>query len=107
MPLPGGYEAEAWRLVRKALGPERQPEQLFTGKGCPACAHSGYQGRSGIYEFLVVDDAIRPLILQRADASTMRQEAVAQGMETMAANGWHKVAQGLTTAGEVSIVTQE
>jgi general secretion pathway protein E len=102
-PLPGGHGAEAWRLVRNALG----PEQLFTGQGCPACAHSGYQGRSGIYEFLIVDDAIRPLILQRADASTMRQEAVAQGMQTMAANGWHKVAEGLTTAEEVLRVTQE
>jgi general secretion pathway protein E len=106
-PLPGGHGAEAWRLVRNALGPEQQPEQLFTGQGCPACAHSGYQGRSGIYEFLIVDDAIRPLILQRADASTMRQEAVAQGMQTMAANGWHKVAEGLTTAEEVLRVTQE
>ena len=106
-PLPGGHEAEEWRLVRNALGPEQQPEQLFTGRGCPACAHSGYQGRSGIYEFLAVDDAIRPLILQRADASTMRQEAMAQGMQTMAANGWNKVAQGLTTAEEVLRVTQE
>ncbi len=106
-PLPGGSDAEEWRLVRNALGPEKQPEQLFTGQGCPACAHTGYQGRSGIYEFLVVDDAIRPLILQRADASTMRQEAVAQGMQTMAANGWNKVAQGLTTVEEVLRVTQE
>jgi general secretion pathway protein E len=107
MPLPGGDDAEEWRLVRNALGPGKQPEQLFTGQGCPACAQTGYQGRSGIYEFLVVDDAIRPLILQRADASTMRQEAIAQGMQTMAANGWSKVAQGLTTAEEVLRVTQE
>jgi general secretion pathway protein E len=106
-PLPGGYEAEEWRLVRNALGPERQPEQLFTGQGCPACAQTGYQGRSGIYEFLVVNEGIRPLILQRADANTLRQQAIDQGMQTMAANGWDKVAQGLTTAQEVLRVTQE
>ena len=107
MPLPGGYEAEEWRLVRNALGPENQPEQLFTGRGCPACAQTGYQGRSGIYEFLVVNEGIRPLILQRADANTLRQQAIDQGMQTMAANGWGKVAQGLTTAQEVLRVTQE
>jgi general secretion pathway protein E len=106
-PLPGGYEAEEWRLVRNALGPEKQPEQLFTGQGCPACAQTGYQGRSGIYEFLIVNDGIRPLILQRADANTLRQRAIDQGMQTMAANGWDKVAQGLTTAQEVLRVTQE
>jgi general secretion pathway protein E len=107
MPLPGGYDAEEWRLVRNALGPEKQPEQLFTGQGCPACAQTGYQGRSGIYEFLIVNDGIRPLILQRADANTLRQRAIDQGMQTMAANGWDKVAQGLTTAQEVLRVTQE
>jgi general secretion pathway protein E len=106
-PLPGGYEAEEWRLVRNALDPEKQPEQLFTGQGCPACAQTGYQGRSGIYEFLIVNEGIRPLILQRADANTLRQRAIEQGMQTMAANGWDKVAQGLTTAQEVLRVTQE
>jgi type II secretory ATPase GspE/PulE/Tfp pilus assembly ATPase PilB-like protein len=54
-----------------------------------------------------VNEGIRPLILQRADANTLRQQAIDQGMQTMAANGWDKVAQGLTTAQEVLRVTQE
>ncbi len=90
---------------RARLG--QQPEHLFVGKGCPACAHTGYQGRTGIYELLAVDEAIRPLILRRADASALRQMAVTQGMQTLAEDGWAKVAQGITTTQEVLRVTQE
>ncbi|MCJ7818946.1 MAG: hypothetical protein MUP25_03890 [Syntrophales bacterium] len=50
---------------------------------------------------------IRPLILQRADASTLQQAAVSLGMKTLAADGWSKVAQGVTTVEEVLRVTQE
>jgi general secretion pathway protein E len=106
-PVPPGYKMEEWRLIRDSMDWGTKPEQLFTGQGCPACAQTGYQGRTGIYEFLLVDDAIRPLILQRADASTLRQRAVGQGMKTMAADGWDKVAQGVTTVEEVLRVTQE
>jgi general secretion pathway protein E len=101
---PGAAEVE-WRRIQHGEGPE--PEQLFTGRGCPACAQTGYQGRTGIYELLAVDDGIRPLILQRADASALRRQAVAQGMRTLAADGWDKVAQGRTTVEEVLRVTQE
>ncbi len=105
--LPPGYEAEEWRRVENGLGPQRKPDQLFAGQGCPACAHTGYQGRTGIYEFLIVDDVLRQLILQRADASTLRQQAIEQGMKTMAVDGWDKAAQGFTTVEEVLRVTQE
>ncbi len=81
--------------------------RLYAGQGCPACAHTGFQGRTGIYELLLVDEALRQLILKRADASTLRQAAIQQGMQTLAADGWAKVAQGLTTVQEVLRVTQE
>ncbi|HAY23250.1 MAG TPA: type II secretion system protein GspE, partial [Desulfobacterales bacterium] len=83
------------------------PPQLYFGQGCPACAHTGFQGRSGMYELLLVDEVLRKLILQRADASSLRQAAIQQGMQTLAADGWAKVAQGLTTSQEVLRVTQE
>ncbi|MHB8070026.1 MAG: type II secretion system ATPase GspE [Desulfobaccales bacterium] len=83
------------------------PERLFMGQGCPACAHTGYQGRKGIYELLLVDEAIRQLILSRADAAAIRQSAISRGMQTLAGDGWVKVAQGLTTSQEVLRVTQE
>lgn len=79
----------------------------YMARGCDACAHSGYQGRTGIYELMVVDDAIRQLVLQRADAATLRQEAQQRGMQSLAADGWAKVAAGLTTVKEVLRVTQE
>jgi general secretion pathway protein E len=99
---------EEWLQVRNGAGPPaKEPEYLFIGQGCPACAHTGYQGRTGIYELLPVDESIRELILQRADANTLRQKATSQGMQTLAGDGWHKVAQGLTTVQEVLRVTQE
>jgi general secretion pathway protein E len=99
---------EEWLQVRNGAGPPaKEPEHLFVGQGCPACAHTGYQGRTGIYELLPVDESIRELILKRADASTLRQKAISQGMQILAGDGWHKVAQGLTTVQEVLRVTQE
>jgi general secretion pathway protein E len=80
---------------------------VFMGRGCEACAHTGYRGRTGIYELFAVDDTIRRLILQRADAATLRSGALKQGMQTLAADGWAKVAAGLTTPQEVFRVTQE
>jgi general secretion pathway protein E len=96
-PVSGAVFQEEIRRDRDGA-PAWQPEQLFEGKGCPACAHTGYQGRTGIYELLAVDEAIRQLILQAA---------IKQGMQTMAEDGWSKVAQGLTTTQEVLRVTQE
>jgi general secretion pathway protein E len=105
-PVSGTAFQEEIRPDRDGL-PAWQPEQLFEGKGCPACAHTGYQGRSGIYELLPVDEAIRQMILQRAEAAAIRQMAISRGMQTMAEDGWSKVAQGFTTVQEVLRVTQE
>jgi general secretion pathway protein E len=82
-------------------------ETVFMGQGCEACAHTGYQGRTGIYELFGVDDPIRQLILQHADAVALRNTALKQGMRTLSADGWAKVAAGLTTPQEVFRVTQE
>jgi len=105
-PVPATAIQEEIRRDRNGL-PAWKPEHLFEGKGCPACAHTGYQGRTGIYELLLVDEAIRQLILQHAEAAVIRQAAMDRGMQTMAEDGWSKVAQGLTTTSEVLRVTQE
>jgi general secretion pathway protein E len=107
VPLPpGAARIEMEKNGRHGL-PAKEPEQLFMGQGCDACAHTGYQGRTGIYELLVVDENIRQLILNRAEAAAIRQMAMSQGMQTMAEDGWNKVAQGRTTTQEVLRVTQE
>jgi len=80
--------------------------RAWKGAGCDSCLQLGYQGRMGIYELLLVTEAIRPLILQRAAASTIAQAAMAGGMRTLRYDGWQKVKAGLTTIEEVMRVTQ-
>jgi type IV pilus assembly protein PilB len=72
------------------------------GKGCEECAHTGYKGRIGIFEFLVVTDPIRDLILERASADEINRLAIEQGMQTMRQDGWLKICGGLTTFEEVT-----
>lgn len=66
----------------------------------------GYQGRQGIHELLLVTEALRPLIMNRAPASTIAQRAQQDGMRTLRMDGWKKVQAGITTIEEVLRVTQ-
>ena len=93
-----GQSAEVW---------VRGGGQFSRGRGCDACRGSGYRGRTGIYELLVVDDTIRDLVMQRANANMIKSAAVKAGMRTLLQQGSHKVLEGLTTAEEVLRVTQE
>jgi general secretion pathway protein E len=77
------------------------------GPGCAQCKQTGYHGRIGIHELLVVDDEIRALVMKNADAATIRRSATARGMPTLREDGARKVLQGLTTIEEVIRVTQE
>jgi type II secretory ATPase GspE/PulE/Tfp pilus assembly ATPase PilB-like protein len=76
------------------------------GAGCEDCRQLGYQGRMGIYELLILNEALRPLILNRSPASTIATRAIEQGMRTLRTDGWKKVKQGRTTIEEVLRVTQ-
>jgi general secretion pathway protein E len=80
---------------------------LYRGKGCPSCLQTGYRGRSGIYELLVIDDNIRALIMSGADSSVIRRKAIEQGMTTLMRDGVQKIVKGITTVDEVLRVTQE
>jgi general secretion pathway protein E len=80
---------------------------LYRGKGCEACSFTGYYGRSGIYELLVVDEEIRKLILKSADAGQIRKTAKQYGMRTLLEDGAVKVKSGITTLNEILRVTQE
>jgi general secretion pathway protein E len=81
--------------------------QVFRGKGCAACSFTGYHGRSGIYEFLVISEEIQRLILEKTDANMIRQKALALGMKTLWEDGWRKVEQGVTTLEDLLRVTKE
>ncbi len=83
------------------------PETFYEGKGCDSCKFTGYYGREGIYEFLVLTDEIREMILKRVPAHQIKQKAIENGMRTLRQDGWEKVKKGLTTPSEVIRVTQE
>ncbi len=80
---------------------------LYRGRGCEACSYTGYYGRMGIFELLVVDENIRRMILKNADASQTREVAREHGMKTLLEDGIEKVRRGLTTLSELLRVTQE
>ena len=93
----------AWREMVGG-GPE---VRILEGAGCEECAHTGYRGRNGIFEFLEVDDAIRQLILKRSSSDIIRDAAVRAGMRTLREDGWRAVREGVTTVAEIVRVTQE
>ena len=80
---------------------------LYRGKGCEHCSSTGYYGRSGIFELLLVNDDIRSLILKNADANQLREAARQHGMKTLLEYGAETIKRGMTTLNEVLRVTQE
>ena len=87
-----GEKTEDWRIIEV--------------KGCEQCANTGYWGRSGIFEFLEIDDDIRRLIQEKRDSNIIKEMARKKGMRTLREDGWLKVKQGFTTIPEVLRVTQ-
>ncbi|HEY1789470.1 MAG TPA: ATPase, T2SS/T4P/T4SS family [Verrucomicrobiae bacterium] len=102
-------EQKAEKDYLKRIGfPEDEMEtaKFWRGAGCEECRQFGYQGRKGIYELLIVNESLRPLILGRAAASTIAARAIENGMRTLRTDGWNKVKHGETTIEEVLRVTQ-
>jgi type II secretory ATPase GspE/PulE/Tfp pilus assembly ATPase PilB-like protein len=79
---------------------------LERGRGCAACRQTGYRGRVGIFELLVVTDALKDAIARDEPVARLRELARAQGMRTLREDGWAKVQAGLTTVEEVLRVTE-
>ena len=102
------YKPEA-EFLRQVGFPQTEigKARFYRGRGCEECRFTGFKGRSAIYEILAMSEALRPLIIQRASSSVIKQAAVAQGMKTLRDHGWEKVMLGLTTVEEVARVTQE
>ena len=93
-------------LSRLDLPPGTQT-RLYRGAGCPACSQTGYRGRTGIFELMVLDDEIRRLIGTKADSSAIKQAAISKGMVTLKQEGTERVLQGHTTLEEVMRITQQ
>ena len=88
------------------LKTEAGKTSVYRGKGCKACNSTGYMGRIGIYEILVINDEIRKLILQKVSSDIIEKKALELGMRTLKQDGWEKALAGITTLEEVMRVTQ-
>jgi general secretion pathway protein E/type IV pilus assembly protein PilB len=80
---------------------------IYEATGCDACRQTGYRGRTGIYEILLVNERIRPLVIARADSHEIKNTALRLGMRTLRTDGWTKVLAGVTTVDEVLRVSEE
>jgi len=94
------------QIARDMSIEDPQDVKLYRGAGCPSCNETGYFGRTGIYEFLLMDNFIRELVVKKAPSAQIKKSAVARGMRTLRQDGWMKVMQGVTTIDEVLKVTQ-
>ena len=88
------------RSSREVTGP------IFRADGCEKCLETGYRGRTGIYEFLPLSEAIKGLVLKTSDANQINKVARAEGMASLREDGINKVMEGRTTISEVLRVTQ-
>jgi general secretion pathway protein E len=83
------------------------PGKVYRARGCHACLDTGYQGRSAIYELLLLNDEVRGLALKNADATQIKRAGMNAGMRTLRQDGALKVLAGMTTIEEVMMVTAE
>jgi len=93
---PSDAEMSAYR---GATGEEL--EKYLSGSGCDMCSYTGYRGRMGLFEILIMTDTLRSIILKGATGPEVRQAAIKEGMTTILKDGMLKVKQGMTTVSEV------
>jgi len=87
--------------------PAPQPGMVYQAVGCSSCMGTGYKGRTGIYEMLMMNDEVRAMVLKDTDSNTIKKLAVQQGMRTLRMDGARKILSGWSTIEEVMRVTQE
>ena len=79
---------------------------FFMGKGCDACGNTGFKGRKGIFELLLINDVIREMIFERKSSAEIKNKAIEMGMKTLREDGKEKVLKGLTTISEIVRIAQ-
>jgi general secretion pathway protein E len=101
------YEARDEELIEIGVKPPGRPVRLYKAEGCGNCKNTGYRGRLGIFEMMIVDDEIRGMVSGNIDSKTIKHKAVSRGMGTLRADGARKVLEGLTSVAEVLRATEE
>ena len=99
---------EEWAAKLRKVGIEAHElgGRITVGRGCDDCFHSGYSGRTAIYEFLPVDEVLRTQIMEGVSATIMKRSAIERGMVTLREDGRQKILLSQTTPDEVLRVTQ-
>ncbi len=82
-------------------------KKISRGQGCPLCLNTGYKGRIGLFELMLLDDTMKNMILKTSDSNAIKNKAVELGMITLRQDGAQKVLEGITTVEEVFRVTQQ
>jgi len=100
------YEPAEHELRELGIGADMSGGQFYVGAGCGKCFNTGYKGRTGIYELMMIDEEIREMIHQRQTAGQIKQKAIEKGLQSLRMDGARKVIAGATTIAEVLRVTQ-
>jgi len=97
------------QLVLKSIGLKQIPKnlKLFKGTGCANCRHTGFKGRTGIFELMLINENIRHIILKQNSSAEIEIEARKTRIRSLREDGIRKVLQGVTTLEEIMSVTQE
>lgn len=96
------YQPSEAQLQQAGITPEMAAKARFMrGRGCGNCQKSGFRGRQGIYELMLMTSKIRELTYKGASTQEIRKAAIAQGMNTLYMDGIQKVLSGVTTMEEV------
>ena len=96
------YIPEPIEMKRLGLPVNLDEIELLHGEGCDSCNHTGYQGRMGAYELLVMTDRLRAMIMDNESSIALRRQARLEGMTTLRADAWKKALNGITTVEEVN-----
>ena len=102
-PVPEMLDEIGFRRGNGSRGRDR----FFEGRGCERCSNTGFIGRVGIYELMIMNDDLRKLTVGKADSNVIRKKALECGMRPLREDGWVKVRQGVTTISEVLRATQD
>ena len=101
------YAAQEHELREIGIEPNEKPVSIYRAVGCHACKQTGYYGRVGIFEMMLVDEQIRAMVSGSIDSKTIKKAAVSKGMGTLRQDGARKVLNGVTSIAEVLRATEE
>jgi len=81
--------------------------KFYKGRGCPDCSFTGFRSRIAIFEIMIMNDAIRGMVVRSRPSNELKQQAIQNGMITLRRDGWSRVLDGMTTIEEVMRVARK